>query len=246
MSLRNPFRADDGAALDTLPPAEPESKGISGRLMRAAVERALQVQQPAVVAHIAKVRKEKPELSPAQVIAGLDKQFLIAVAGTGAAAGGAAFVPGIGTVVSLGAAAAEAVAALNASVLYALAVAEVHGVRMEDVERRRALVLAVVLGEGGTQLMQKVTGRKTQWADELANVLPLPKLGPLNQILVRWFVKRFARRQGALAIGRAMPLGVGAVIGAVGNLATGRGVIRATARAFGPPPASWPDRAISG
>lgn len=236
MSPRSPFRP----VADTAQP-QPEVKGISGRMLRAAVERALQIQQPSVVAHIAKARRDKPSATPTEVIAALDKQYRYAVGGTGAAAGGAAFVPGVGTAASLAAAAAEAVAALDASVLYALAVAEVHGVRMADVERRRALVLAVVLGEGGTQLMQKVTGRKSQWAKELADALPLPRLGPVNRILVRWFIKRFAARQAALALGRALPFGAGAVIGAVGNVATARGVIHATELAFGPPPARWPD-----
>jgi len=48
--------------------------------------------------------------------------------------------------------------------------------------------------------------------------------------------------QGALALGRALPLGVGVVIGAVGNVATARAVIRSTERAFGPPSVNrWPD-----
>jgi len=93
--------------------------------------------------------------------------------------------------VALATGAAEAIAALDASVLYTLAVAEVHGLRIEDVDRRRALVLAIVLGEGGAKLMQKVTGGSRPWANELVDVLPLPKLGPLNQTLVRWFVKRY-------------------------------------------------------
>jgi hypothetical protein len=42
-----------------------------------------------------------------------------------------------------------------------------------------------------------------------------------------------------------LPLGAGAVIGAVGNLAVARSVIRSTERAFGPPPSGWPDPATS-
>ena len=67
-------------------------------------------------------------------------EYTLTVGGTGAAAGGAAFVPGVGTVASLATGAAEAIAALDASVLYTLAVAEVHGLALADVERRRTLV----------------------------------------------------------------------------------------------------------
>jgi hypothetical protein len=225
--------------MGSVPEARP--KGVSGRVLKAAVEHALEAQQPAVTSHIARIRRRRPDATPAEVIAGLGKQYLLTVGGTGAAAGGAAFVPGIGTVASLATSSAEAIAALDASVLYTLGVAEVHGLPMEDVERRRALVLAVVLGEGGTRLMQKVTGGSTHWARELAESLPLRRLGPINQSLVRWFVKRYAARQGALAFGRALPLGAGVVIGAAGNAAVARSVMRSTERAFGPPPERWPD-----
>ena len=242
MSLRQPFRRNrdaDGDPAAALPP-EPEAKGVSGKVLRAAVERALRVQQPLVNSYIAKVRQKKPGATPSEVLAALEKQYLITVGGTGAAAGGAALIPGIGTAASLATGAAEVVAVLDASVLYALAAAEVHGLRMEEVERRRALVLAVVLGEGGTQLMQRAVGGSKHWGQQLADTLPLPKLGPVNQTLVRMFVKRFVVRQGALAFGRALPFGAGAVIGAVGNVTVGRSVINSTTRAFGPPPRQWP------
>lgn len=242
MSLQDPFRPDRPAeAAATDPPPEVAVKGISGRMLKAAVERALRIQQPTIAAHIAKIRRDRPDATPAEVIAGLDKQYLLAAGGLGAAAGGAAFVPGIGTAASLAAGAAEVVAVLDASALYTLALAEVHGQPMENVERRRALVLAIILGEGGAALMRKATGRSKNWAQGLADAVPLPKLGPINQILVRWFVKRFAVRQGALALGRALPFGAGAVIGATGNVAIARSVIRSAERAFGPPPERWPE-----
>jgi hypothetical protein len=237
VSLKNPFRRDDKPELS---PGAKAPNGISGQVLKAAVERALEVQAPLVGGHIAKIRKDKPHASPAEVIATLDKQYMIAVGGTGAAAGGAAFVPGIGTAASLATGVGEAIAALNASVLYTLAVAEVHGLGLDDVERRRTLVLAIVLGEGGTKLMQKATGGQTHWARELSDHIPLPKLGRINQTLVRYFIRRYAVRQSALAFGRAMPLGAGVVIGAVGNVVTARAVIHSTEKAFGPPPAQWP------
>lgn len=237
MSLKNPFRRSDQPDLS---PGAKAPTGISGHVLKSAVERALEVQGPLVSSHIAKIRKDSPYGTPAEAIAALDRKYLIAVGSTGAAAGGAAFVPGLGTAASLATGAAEAIAALNASVLYTLAVAEVHGLGMEDVERRRALVLAIVLGEGGTKLMRKAAGGSTHWARELSDAIPLPKLGPVNQTLVRWFIRRYAVRQSALAFGRAMPLGAGVVIGAVGNVVTARAVIHSTEKAFGPPPETWP------
>lgn len=244
MNLHNPFRTHgpDKASVSTngAAPAPEAPKGLTGRVLQGAVERALEAQAPLVASRIANVRRDRPTATPAEVIATLNKQYTIAVGSTGAAAGGAAFIPAVGTAASLATATAEAIAALNASVLYVLAVAEVHGQSLDEMERRRAVVLGVVLGDGGGKLMRKVTGGSQRWAQEVADAIPLPKLGPVNQTLVRWFIRRYAVRQGALAFGRALPLGAGAVIGAAGNVATAKAVIRSTERAFGPPPPTWP------
>lgn len=61
---------------------------------------------------------------------------------------------------------------LETTVLFALTVAEVHGIRVDEVERRRTLVLAVVLGEHGAKLMEKMAGRTDQHWGEL---LPEPR-----------------------------------------------------------------------
>jgi hypothetical protein len=221
------------------------SGGVRGRVLRAAVERALRAQQPLVTAHIAKIRRKDPGATPAGVTEALGRRYQLAAAGLGAAGGGIAIVPAIGTVASLATATAEAVAALDAAVLYTLAVAEIHRLPVDDVERRRVLVLGVVMGEGGSALMSKVTGGKDRWARSVTEALPLQLLGPVNNTLTRWFVKRYVTRQVALAVGRALPFGLGVLIGGVGNVVAARAVIRAAERAFGPPPAQWPAGSIS-
>jgi hypothetical protein len=229
------------SAADSAPEAP---GGFRGRVLRAAVERALRVQQPLVTAHLAKIRRKEPDATPAGVIEALGRRYQLAVAGLGAAGGGIAIVPAIGTVASLATATAEAVAALNAAVLYTLAVAEVHRLHVDDVERRRTLVLGVVMGEGGAALISKVTGGKDRWARSVTEALPLRALGPVNITLTRWFVKRYVTRQLALAVGRALPFGAGVLIGGGGNVIAARAVIRAAEKAFGPPPARWPEGSV--
>ncbi|MCO1659841.1 hypothetical protein [Pseudonocardia humida] len=226
----------DTAAEDAAAPG-----GVGGWVLRSGVERALRLQHPLVSAHVAAVRRKNPEMSPAEVVDRLGRQYRIAVAGTGAAGGAVAIIPALGTVASLATAGAEAFAALDAAVIYTLAVAEVHALPTDEPERRRALVLGVVVGAGGQAVLRKVTGRSHDWAREVTDNLPLARLGLLNNGLTRWFVKRYIIRQGVLALGRALPLGIGVVIGAVGNLVTARAVIRSAEIAFGSPPASWRD-----
>ncbi len=215
--------------------------GLQGRLLEAGVERALRTQHPLIAARVAAIRRKRPHATPAEVLRVLGRQYQVAVAASGGVGGAIAIVPAVGTVASLAAASAEAVAALNASVLYTLAVAEVHALPTETPERRRALVLGVVAGASGPAALRKLTGKSGNWAKDIVDTLPLTRLGPLNVSLTRWFIKRFVIRQSVLALGRALPLGIGVVIGAFGNLVIARAVIRGAERVFGPPPADWPD-----
>jgi len=161
---------------------------------------------------------------------------------TGAAAGGRRSSPGSGTASSLATGRGRGDRRARCRRALHPGRGEVHGLRIEEVERpvrwclRSSSVRRYQAHAEGHRRFHTV-------AKQLADVLPLPKLGPLNQILVRWFVKRYATRQARL-LSAGLPLGVGVVIGAVGNVATARAVIRSTERAFGPPPTAgrtrWP------
>lgn len=52
-------------------------------------------------------------------------------------------------------------------------------------------------------------------------------------------MKRFLTRQGTSVLGRAIPFGIGAVVGGLGNHALGRKVVQSSRSAFGPPPAHF-------
>ncbi|MGN6742699.1 MAG: hypothetical protein ACTHJL_05300 [Amnibacterium sp.] len=71
--------------------------------------------------------------------------------------------------------------------------------------------------------------------------LPKQLLNRLTDRIRKRFVQRFATRQGASVVMRAVPFGVGAVLGGGGNHLAGRKVITATRSAFGPAPAVFPD-----
>ncbi len=213
--------------------------GVRGRMLEAGIERALATQQPLVAARIAALRRKRPQASPAEVIHTLGRSYELAVATSGGVGGGVAILPALGTLASLATASAEALAALDASILYVLAVAEVHALPTKDPERSRALVLAVVMGGTGQAVLRKFTGKSADWAADITEALPMTKLGPLNSSLTRWFVKRYVVRQTVLALGRALPLGIGVAIGAGGNVVTARAIIRAAELAFGPAPAQW-------
>jgi hypothetical protein len=70
--------------------------------------------------------------------------------------------------------------------------------------------------------------------------MPQMVMGPVTDRLKRTFLKRFAVNQGTSFVGKALPFGIGAAIGGVGNHMMGRQVVQAARTNFGPPPVVVP------
>ncbi len=220
-----------------------EDPGAVAKLLSHVLERSTRLQGPAVTAYVNRLREGRPDASPADIVTALEKHYLAAVMASGAAVGSAAAFPGIGTLAAMGAVAGETLVFLEATAVFALAVAEVHGVPADHRERRRALVLAVLVGEDSKHAVADLlgTGRTGgAWMSDGAATLPLPAVAQLNNRLVRYFVKRYTLKRGAMAFGKLLPVGVGAVVGGVGNRMMGKRMIENARLALGNPPARWP------
>jgi hypothetical protein len=214
------------------------------RALDAALDKAIAIQRPAVLAYLRRVQERKPAMTPAMLVDQLEHRYLAAVMGIGAASGGTAALPGVGTAASAATGAAEITAFVMATAMYVLAVAELHAVPVSDPQVRRALVLAVLVGDAGALAIEGAAVESVHWADVLARATSKDKIAGINARLGHLMLTRFGARQGALLIGRALPFGVGAGIGAVGNAALARMAISAARRLFGPPPAAFPPRVI--
>ncbi|WIB61821.1 hypothetical protein DEJ13_08320 [Curtobacterium sp. MCLR17_007] len=233
------------APIDTsspTPSAPTTSKGWAKML-----DRILDVQRPAVVAHVNGIRRRKPDATPAEVIQILERHYLTAVTTGGAAVGASAVVPGIGMAASFGLSGAETVGFLEATALFAQSVTEVHGITLDDPERSRTLVMAMILGTPGTQLIKQLAGqaaggqaRTAFWGEMVASSLPQQAVSGIAKQVRDSFIKRFIARQGTSILGRALPFGIGAAVGGLGNHALGRKVIQASRSGFGEPPAHFP------
>ncbi len=226
-----------------LPAVQDEDPGVAAKVLSQIIERGARVQGPAVRAHVDRLREQNPGATPAEVIRKLDTHYMAAVTASGAAVGSAAAYPGIGTLVAMSAIAGETVVFLEATALYVLAIAEVHGIPAEHRERRRALVLSVLVGEDSKRAVADLLGRgrtSGAWVSDGAATLPLPALSQLNSRLLRYFVKRYTLKRGALAFGKMLPVGIGAVVGGVGNRMMSKKIVSNAHRAFGEPPHRWP------
>ena len=230
-------------AKSQLPAVPDENPGVAAKALVQIIEGGARVQAPAVKAYVGRLRAHSPGATPAEIISRLDKQYKAAVMASRAAVGSAAAFPGIGTLVAMSAVAGETVVFLEATALYVLAVAEVHGIPAEHRERRRALVLSVLVGEDSKHAVADLLGpgrTSGAWVSDGAATLPLPALSQLNSRLLRFFVKKYTLKRGALAFGKMLPVGLGAVVGGVGNRVMGKKIVANAQKAFGNPPARWP------
>ena len=245
------FRRGKSTQSDNLP-ARPQdagmsapgmsAPGMSARALSHILESSTRLQAPAVKAYVARLRRSAPDATPAEIVTKLEKHYLAAIMASGAAVGSAAAFPGIGTLAALSAVAGETVLFLEATAAFVLAVAEVHGIPVEDRERRRTLVLSVLVGEEGNGAVRDLLGpgrTSGAWLAE-AELLPLPVVSQLNSRLMHYFVKKYTIKRTAMAFGKMLPVGIGAIIGGGGNRLMGRKIVDNGRRAFGPAPGRWP------
>lgn len=223
-------------------PARPEEPGMPAKVLSHVLESSTRLQAPAVRAYVARLRRANPDATPPEIVTKLEKHYLAAVMASGAAVGSAAAFPGIGTLTALSAVAGETVLFLEATAAFVLAVADVHGIPVDDHERRRTLVLSALVGEDGRGAVRDYLGASRTsgaWLAE-AEVLPLPLVSQLNNRLMHHFVKKYTMKRTAMAFGKILPVGIGAAIGGGGNRMMGKKIVENARTAFGPAPTRWP------
>lgn len=206
-------------------------------LLDAALGKAVTVPSQVIRAHVDSVRRRNPEASPAQVIRILEREYLLVIQAAGGAVGAVAAFPSVGTGVGIALTSSDIATFFASSAAFSLAVADVHGIAVDDVGRRRALLLASVLGEKGARDVERAAqGSGVAWGKVLLTSMPAGTLIKVNKALGNRFLRTQLAKQSGLAIGRLVPFGVGAVVGVVGARALGHGVVSQSRRAFGPPP----------
>jgi hypothetical protein len=236
-------RTQRSSAPDWQPDASTGRPKASTRALAQLIERSTRVQGPAAAAYVARLRRAHPGASPAEIVAMLEKRYLAALTASGAAVGSAATFPGVGTLTAMSAGAGETVFFMEATAIFVLANAVVYGIPADHRERRRALVLSVLVGDDSRRAIGELIGpARTNggWLAEGMASLPLSSLGRLNSRMLKYFVKRYAVRRGALMFGKMLPVGIGAAVGGAGNRIVGKKIVRNARQAFGVPPARWP------
>lgn len=201
--------------------------------------KALVAQRPAALAYVARLRRVHPEKSPAQLAKVVNGWYLTVVTSTGAASGAAAIVPNGWLQIPV--VLADLGTFLQASVFYTLAIAEIHGVHPEDIERRRLLVTLVLMGDSTmTSALKPILGKSVPyWGKAIVNKIPMSTINTANKVLGPRFITKYGTKQGVLVLGKQIPLGIGVLIGAGGNHGFGWLIIRTAKKILGPAPGKW-------
>jgi hypothetical protein len=208
-------------------------------LVKAGLGKALDSQQPAAAANIARLRRVHPNKTPAQLTKYVNRVYLAAVTMTGAGAGASAIIPN--GVVQIPVAFADLLTFLEASVLYTLSIAEIHGLDLEDTERRTFLVTSVLVGNtAATQIIEPLIAKTAPyWGKLIVDKIPMTAINQANKILGPRFVTKYGVKQGVLVLGKQIPFLIGVGIGAGGNHLFGRSIIKSTKMILGPAPKLW-------
>lgn len=211
------------------------------RVLQAALQKAVTIPSATIHAHVESVRRKNPGADPAEVVRLLEKEYLLVVAGTGGAVGAAAAAPVVGTGLATALTVGDVATFFGASAAFSLAVASVHGIEVADTERRKALLMATLLGESGARAVGDATEITTLRVGRLLLTrMPMGTVKKVNNQLARKLIRNQAARFGGVALGRLAPYGIGAAIGVAGGRALGRTVVKGARAAFGPPPATFP------
>lgn len=227
----------------------PAKGGDTPRALNTALDRFLGIQRPVVIAHLRSIRRRHPDATADELARILERRYVAAVTSGGAAVGATAVIPAIGTGVTLALSGVETAGFLEATALYAQSMSELHGIAVDDPDRARALVLTMMLGREGSDLVRQLAGqfggggvtRTAYWGELVTSSLPAMVVGPLVDRLKTTFIRHFAVRGGASMLARAIPFGVGAVIGGAGNNILARRVVQNARLAFGPAPMVIPE-----
>lgn len=166
-------------------------------------------------------------LRPERVDA-LTRSFQRELTAAGAAAGAAAAAPMVGTIATITSTTAELAWFTARAGDLILTIAALHGRPDPTVEERRAWVLAVLLygSSARDEFARTLHEASVGVAPAVGRQIPVTTLHAANRAMSRLFVRRFGTRRGLIALGRMLPVGVGAAIGGAANFLAVRSLAR--------------------
>ncbi|WP_394278802.1 hypothetical protein [Microbacterium sp.] len=226
------------------------------------VFQAIAVQRPAATAYIKEIRRKKPDATPAEVMKTIESQYIATTTAASAAIGASASIPAVGVPVAIGLGVGDLIFFYETTALFALCMAELRGVPVDDPDRAKAIVLGALLGEKRRSQITSLVlstlpagatiagargaagiaaaGASPKWGDLLAQQLPDSALVPVTMVLAKQAIAQGAVMGTVKISSKAIPV-IGAAAGAATSFFFGSNVVKSCRAGFSAPAAEWPE-----
>ncbi len=211
--------------------------GMAGKILVNSLDRVVHLQHSAIIGYVDWLRSKNPEASPAEIQDLMNKHFVRLATGSGAGAGTAAAIPGIGFVTGALTISAESLVFLDAAAFYTVASAYLRGADITDPERRKALILVALSGSQGTALVD-ASLTATSSVSAISRMSP-GNVREVNNQLVKIALNQISKRMKQAWIGKIMPMGIGAVLGTMANRKLAAKVVHSTSESLGALPSAF-------
>ncbi|MDO5729627.1 MAG: hypothetical protein Q4P71_08400 [Actinomycetaceae bacterium] len=212
----------------------------SARSVSDVIDTMIDIPNESIIRKVNELRKEHPHATPADLERIVTKQFRRLASGTSGAAGATAAFPGLGTIAGLGVSSAQLVGFVTQAGYYVLTLAHIHGIPIDDIDKRRLLVLTSLMGEQGAEIASSQFGFSTLTALKgYASDVQRQTIKRVNTALAKQASKQATRRGITATFGRVMPFGIGAALGWVIGRSMAGNVIDGVTNALGPAPTEF-------
>lgn len=201
----------------------------------AALAGAVRTREPAIRTKVDELRAANPGTTQDELAHKLIVATRRRVAASGAASGAAAIAPGLGTLLSLGAATSQALYALEQETELVLAIAMVYGHELTGSDERilEALVVVGIAG-GAVKLREDVLVVGGQRVAIVALRRGGELAGKVGGHVIGRVLAKVAGSRALSIIGRAAPLAIGMAVGAGFDWITVSALGKAAIRYYGP------------
>jgi hypothetical protein len=225
------------------------------------VFKAIAVQRPAAAAYIKEIRRKKPAATPAEVMKTIEAQYVATTTAASAAIGASASIPAVGIPVAIGLGVADLIFFYETTALFALCMAELRGIPIDDPERAKVVVLGALLGEKKKSNVTKLVlsalpagstiagartaagmaigGASPKWGELLSQQLPDSALVPVTMVMAKQAIAQGAVMGAVKISSKALPV-IGAVAGGATSFYFGSSVVKSCRDGFSAPAEAWP------
>src|SRR5215472_1407968 len=172
--------------------------------------------EPAIRQRVWRLREENPGLEDHELAKLMIRETRWRVAGTAAASGATAIVPGLGTIVAIGTATSQTLYALEQETELVLAIAMIYGRELANSDERLLEALVVVgLTGGAVKLRDNLLIAGGQRVTVAAfRRLPEIWLGRAGNRMLTRVLGRFLTQRAVSVVARAAPMAIGVAAGA--------------------------------